>query len=106
MPKNKGGGGGAKGGKGKGGGGGEGAEGGKKEKGGGCNSVKVHEPDDRPIGGTVGYSIFIRDVVSGQILLALSLTRKTKKDHQNRTIINEITAIFGLIKVLFLWTII
>ncbi len=31
------------------------------------------------VGGTMGYSIFTRDVVSGQILLALSLTRKTKK---------------------------
>ncbi len=54
----------------------------------------------------MGYSVFTRDVVSGQILLPLSLTRKTKNKHQNRTIFNEITAISVLVKMLFLWTII
>ena len=58
------------------------------------------------VGGTVGYSIFTRDVFSSELLLTLGLTRKTKKDHQNWTIINEITAIYVLVKVLFLWTII
>ncbi len=50
------------------------------------------------------YSIFTMDVVSGQILIALILTRKTKKDHQNWTIINEITALSVPVKLLFLWT--
>ncbi len=46
-------------------------------------------------------SIFTRDVVSGKI----SKSNKKKKDHQNRTIINEIEATSVLIKVQFLWTI-
>ncbi len=55
----------------------------------------------------MGYFLFTRDVASGKILLALGLTRKTKKkDHQNRTIMNEIMAISVLVKVLFLWMII
>ncbi len=46
------------------------------------------------------YPIFWIDSVSSRS------HKKNKKDHQNRTIINEITAISVLVKVLFLWTIV
>ena len=56
--------------------------------------------------GYSGIFIFARSVVSGQILIALAVTRKTKKDHQNRTIIGEMTAISVPEKVLFLWMVV
>ncbi len=45
------------------------------------------------VGDTVTYFMATRGVVSGQILIALALTRKTKKNHENRTIISEMAAI-------------
>ncbi len=46
-------------------------------------------------------------MVSGQILIGLVVTRKTKKkDHQNRTIINEMATVSVPSKVLFLWTVV
>ncbi len=59
------------------------------------------------------YFISIRDMIYGQILIALMFKKKEKeknlkrkkkkKDHKNRTIISEMAAIFVIIKVLFLW---
>ncbi len=53
-----------------------------------------------PVRGTMRYFISVRIPVFGQILIALILTRKIrKKDHKNRTIMNEMAVISISVKI-------